>query len=166
MVSDTRAQERLILGGVDSVGVNAAPSPLEAAGLGADAVCQLLVGPDDGYGPVCLVRVTLPSPGHTGRRCNSESDQLIMVLDGHGRVSIEDRPTITLAPNDVLHVPRAVSHVIEAVDAGDFGALELLILSTPSALGRAMTLAAPAPDRARDVTVNGCSSGSGEGASR
>jgi hypothetical protein len=89
-----------------------------------------------------------------------------MVLDGHGRVSIEDRPTITLAPNDVLHVPRAVSHVIEAVDAGDLGALELLILSTPSALGRAMTLAAPAPDRARDVTVNGCSSGSGDGASR
>jgi quercetin dioxygenase-like cupin family protein len=166
MISDTRAQERLILGCADSTGATAAPRPLEAPELGADAVCQLLVGPDDGYGPVRLVRVTLPSPGHTGRRCDSESDQLIMVLDGHGRVSIEDRPTITLAPNDVLHVPRAVSHVIEAVDAGDFGALELLILSTPAALSRAMTLAAPATDCARDVTVNVRSSGSGEGASR
>jgi quercetin dioxygenase-like cupin family protein len=139
MVSDTRVQERLILGRVDSAGVEAVPRPLEAPELGADALSQLLVGPDDGYGPVRLVRVTLPSPGHTGPRCDSESDQLIMVLDGHGRVSIEDRPTIILGPNDVLHVPRAVSHVIEAVDATDFGALELLILSTSSALGRAMT---------------------------
>ena len=150
MVSDTRAQERLILGCAGSAGVKAAPRPLEAE-LGANAVCQLLVGPDDGYGPVCLVRVTLPSPGHTGRRCDSESDQLVMVLAGHGQVSMEDRPTITLALNDVLHVPRGVSHVIEAVDAGDFSALELLILTTPSALSRAMTLAAPAPDCARDV---------------
>jgi len=130
MVIDTRAQERLILGCADSARVKAAPRPLEAPELAADAVCQLLVGPDDGYGPVRLVRVTVPSPGHTGRRCDSESDQLIMVLEGHGRVSMEDRPTITLAPNDMLHVPRAVHHVIEAVDAGDVGALELLILST------------------------------------
>jgi quercetin dioxygenase-like cupin family protein len=135
MVSDTRAQERLILGCADRAGVRAVPRPLEAPERGADAVCQLLVGPEDGYGSVCLVRVTLPSPGHTVRRCDSESDQLIMVLDGHGRVSIEDRPTVILGPNDVLHVPRAVSHVIEAVAAGDFGALELLILSTPSERG-------------------------------
>jgi mannose-6-phosphate isomerase-like protein (cupin superfamily) len=166
MVSDTRAQERLILGWADSAGVKAAPRPLGAPELGANADCQLLVGPDDGYGPVCLVRVTLPSPGHTVRRCDPDSDQLVMVLAGHGQVSIEHRPTITLARNDVLHVPRAASHVIEAVDAGDFGALELLILSTPSALSRAMTLVAPALDCARDVTVNVRSSGSAEGASR
>lgn len=134
MVSDTRAQERLILGCADSAGLTAAPKPLEAPELGADAVCHLLVGPDDGYGSVRLVRVTLASPGHTGPRCDPESDQLIMVLDGHGRVSIEDRPTVTLAPNDVLHVPRAVSHVIEAIDLGGLGALEVLILSTPSVL--------------------------------
>ena len=58
------------------------------------------------------------------------------MLDGRGRVSIEDRPTVTLAPNDVLQVPRAANHVIEAVDAGDFGPLELLILTAPSALSR------------------------------
>jgi quercetin dioxygenase-like cupin family protein len=136
MFSDTRVQERLILGCADSAGVTAAPRPLGAPELAADALCQLLVGPDDGYGPVRLVRVTLPPSGHTVRRCDPDSDQLIMVLDGRVRVSIEDRPTITLAPNDVLQVPRAANHVIEAVDAGDFGPLELLILTTGEGASR------------------------------
>jgi len=88
----------------------------------------LVVGPDDGLGAVRLVRTTLQSWSRSVSHRDPDSDQLIMVLSGCARVRVDDGPTVVLAPNEVVHVPRGTSHLVEAADAH---ALEILILSSP-----------------------------------
>ncbi|GAA4938099.1 mannose-6-phosphate isomerase-like protein (cupin superfamily) [Actinomycetospora succinea] len=83
-----------------------------------------MVGPDDGYGGVSLVRMTLAPHAHTGPRRYDDADRLVIVLDGHARIEVEGRPAVGLGPNEVLHVPRATRHGVETV-----GGVELLVLA-------------------------------------
>jgi len=100
-----------------------APGPTSVVGDGAiDA--HLVVGPDDGYGGVSLVRMTLPPQAHTGPRRYDDTDRLVIVLDGHTRIEVEGRPAVTLGPNEVLHIPRDAWHGLEAL-----GGAELLVLA-------------------------------------
>lgn len=85
---------------------------------------HLVVGPDDGYGDVSLVRITLPADARTGPRRHDDADRLVIVLDGHARIEVDERAAVTLGPNEVLHVPRGAWHRVEGV-----GAAELLVLA-------------------------------------
>ena len=86
---------------------------------------HLVVGPDDGYGGVSLVRITLAGHTRTEPRRHDDADRLVIVLDGHAQIEVEGRPVVTLGPNEVLHVPRAVWHRVEA----HAGSAELLVLA-------------------------------------
>lgn len=105
--------------------------PAEADNTGA--LSQLLVGPDDGYGAMSLHRVTL----HRGSRWSPDQqpdcDQLIVVLAGQARVSIESLQPVVLASDEVIHVPRAAVHEVDALATDTLGHLELLVLRTPAA---------------------------------
>lgn len=101
-----------------------APEPT-SIGLPLDAVdAHLVVGPDDGYGGVSLVRLTLAPGAHSGPRRHDDTDRLVIVLAGHARIEVEGRPDVTLGPNEVLHVPRYTWHGVAALDG-----LELLVLA-------------------------------------
>lgn len=110
-----------------------APEPSTTAGGGLALDAHLVVGPDDGYGSVSLVRMTLPAHTGTGPRRYDDADRLVIVLDGHTRIEVEGRPAVTLGPNEVLHVPRDTWHHVEALgatsDPPGAGAAELLVLA-------------------------------------
>lgn len=95
---------------------------------------QLMVGPDDGYGDITLERLSL-SPG--AGPClgpQRDHDQLVVVLAGHARVTVQGNPAVTLGPDDVVHVGRGHSHVVEVLSSGPAGSLELLVLAGPDHL--------------------------------
>jgi quercetin dioxygenase-like cupin family protein len=112
-----------------------APETAPIAGDGLDlgsVASQLVVGPDDGYGGVSLVRVTLPARSHTGPRRYDDADRLVIVLGGRTQIEVEGRPAVALGPNEVLHIPRDTWHCLEApADSPD--AVELLVLSADGA---------------------------------
>ncbi|MDD7938992.1 cupin domain-containing protein [Actinomycetospora lutea] len=110
------------------------PTSTTGSGLALDAVdAHLVVGPDDGYGGVSLVRISLAPHARTEPRRYDDADRLVIVLDGHTRVEVEGRPAVTLGPNEVLHVPRDTWHRVEALggtsDQLGLGAAELLVLA-------------------------------------
>lgn len=105
---------------------------IAGVGIALDAIdSHLLVGPDDGYGGVSLVRMTLPPHAHSGARRYDDTDRLVIVLDGHTRIEVEGRAPVTLGPNEVLHIPRDTWHGIEAP-----GGSELLVLAADGAAQR------------------------------
>ncbi|MEJ2860480.1 cupin domain-containing protein [Actinomycetospora flava] len=111
-----------------------APEPTSIAGVGLalDAIdSHLVVGPDDGYGGVSLVRMSLPPHAHTGPRRYDDTDRLVIVLGGHARIEVDGRPAVTLGPNEVLHIPRATWHGLETL-----GGTELLVLAADGAAQR------------------------------
>jgi quercetin dioxygenase-like cupin family protein len=93
---------------------------------GPTAESQFLVGPEDGYGPLRLVRLTLPA-GSRVQRVETDHDQLIMVMEGVARVTVVDQAPAVLARNEALHVPRGAVVTITAAGPG----LELLVLAAP-----------------------------------
>lgn len=103
-----------------------APEPTSITADGLEAVdAHLVVGPDDGYGGVSLVRMTVRPSSRTGPRRYDDTDRLVIVLDGHTRIEVDGQPPVTLGPNDVLHVPRYTGHCLEALGGG----VELLVLA-------------------------------------
>ncbi|MEJ2889940.1 cupin domain-containing protein [Actinomycetospora aeridis] len=111
-----------------------APEPVSITddGLDVDPVAShLVVGPDDGYGGVSLVRMALPSRASTGPVRYEDADRLVIVLEGCVRIEVDGRPAVTLGAHEVLHVPREAWHCAEALR----GAAELLVLGTDGADG-------------------------------
>lgn len=97
---------------------------------GPSASHQLVVGPDDGYGDVALERLSLAGAVPWNGSA-ADGDRLVVVLAGHARVTVQEGPAVTLAPNEVVQVGRGRSYLVEVLGGGTAGVLELLVLSGP-----------------------------------
>jgi quercetin dioxygenase-like cupin family protein len=66
---------------------------------------------------VIQVRVEL-DPGVASPRHTHPGEEIIYVLEGALEYEVEDKPTVTLKPGDVLFIPAGTIHAAKAVGSG------------------------------------------------